>query len=811
MENTTAPKSLPQGFSTQQSMAEDDSAMSFRNIMSLFLANWRWFLLSVIVALLYGVYYLLKTPSVYVRSAEVMIKEDKRGGYSSSDVSEYFSNLGVVSASKAENEQAAFKSPDIMREVVKRLHLNVTYMLPGTFHDVTLFGKQLPVNVTFSGANSSGSASMKIHFIDRKNIELTDFTLKGEKVLGKVTAQMGKPTKTPVGNVMVVASSEYRPTVADNAIKELNVVRSSISGATRSWTARLGVELENKNGSVLSLTMSDVNPARADAALNELITVYNEKWIEDKNKIAVSTSIFINERLAVIESELGNVDNSISAYKSENLVPDVKAASKQYIEQASKASEQSLELRNQLSAAQYIKKEIGRGGNDKLLPANSGLDDSQTATLIKEYNSQVLRRNNIVANSSTSNPLVIDLDESLASMRTAISASVDNQITVLNGQLRSMESFGGEAQSRIASNPKQAKFLLSVERQQKVKEALYLFLLQKREDNELSQAFTAYNTRVITEPGGSGNPASPKRAQVLLIALAIGLAIPAGVIYARESMNTKVRGRKDLENLSLPFIGEIPFCSKPMRKWLLFTVNKPVVNKLVVEEGGKDYINEAFRVLRTNIDFMISKDRSRKMIMFTSFIPGSGKTFLTMNIARSMAINGKKVLVIDGDMRHGSASSYVGSPKQGLSHWLSGGCSDWEGLLKTVGENENFQILPVGTVPPNPTELLEDGGLAELLSVARDKYDYILVDCPPLEMVADTQIIEKLVDRTVFVVRVGLLERSMLSELETLYTEHKLKNMCVALNGTETSGGHYGYRYGYRYGYGYHYGHAYGE
>lgn len=361
------------------------------------------------------------------------------------------------------------------------------------------------------------------------------------------------------------------------------------------------------------------------------------------------------------------------------------------------------------------------------------------------------------------------MDQALASMRGAIIRSIDNQIVTLNSQIKSLRQTEQQTTSRIAANPTQAKYLLSVERQQKVKEALYLFLLQKREENELSQAFTAYNTRIVAPPHGSMLPMSPVRKNILMVACALGLLIPVVIIFICENMNTRVRGRKDLESVTVPFIGEIPLFTR--KKKGIFRKKPQEVRAIVVKEGSRDIINEAFRVLRTNLEFMTGKDKASNVIIVTSFNPGSGKSFLTMNIAVSFAIKGKKVLVIDGDLRHGSASSYIDSPTKGLSDYLGGRIDNLNEIIVTNPKQKYLDILPVGTIPPNPTELLFDDRLKQVIDTVREQYEYVLIDCPPIELVADTQIIEKLADRTIFVVRAGLLELSMLAELEKIYGE----------------------------------------
>lgn len=568
-----------------------------------------------------------------------------------------------------------------------------------------------------------------------------------------------------------------------------------------SYTQKLWAELGNEDATIINLSIDDASVQKAEDILNTLIEVYNEKWIQDKNQIAVSTSRFIGERLGVIENELGHVDENISNYKSEHLLPDVQAASSLYMSQSAENKKEIQTLTNQLATAQFIRRELGGKEMNQPLPTNSGIANVNIESQIGEYNKMVLDRNRLIANSSEKNPLVKDLGNSMQSMKRTILQSVDNLIVSLNTQIRSIRQQEATTTQQLASNPSQAKYLLSVERQQKVKEELYLYLLQKREENELSQAFTAYNTRMITAPRGSALPTAPNKKNILLVALALGLLVPAVIIFMQENMNTKVRGKKDLENLSVPYLGEIPLYFRNKKK-----KNKFSEYAIVVEEGNRNIINEAFRVLRSNVDFMKSKNTEQKVFIETSFNQGSGKSFLSMNIAMSFAIKGKKVLVIDGDLRHGTVSAYVGSPKKGLSDYLGNKEVVWNELLVIDKKYPNLHIIPVGTIPPNPTELLEDGSLATLMQDLRDEYDYIFIDCPPIDIVADTQIIEQYADRTLFVERAGLLDRSLLPELESIYQEKRFKNLSVILNGTESTGGRYGYRYGYHNGYDSYYG-----
>lgn len=783
---------------------QQDDFLRIQDLLYLCLARWKWFVLSLMVTIGVATVYLLRTPAVYTRTASVLIKEDSKGKSVSSDL-ESFSEFGLFqSGTNVNNELITFQSPALMTEVVKRLRLDMNYFVPGKFHRQVAYGLTLPVDVTINDLPENESAGFTLKIQPDGTLYLSDFIRNGTDLDEKdVKGSLLDSITTPLGKIIIHTTPNY----VKGEAYTLYVGKSSLYNAVNSCSSNLSVSLNSEKASVIDLSFKDNSTQRAEDVLSMLISVYNENWVKDKNQIAVSTSMFINERLGVIERELGNVDEDISSYKSEHLLPDVQVASSMYMAQSSEANAQILSLNNQLYMTRYIRNYLANDANrTQLLPANSGIESANIESQIAEYNKQLLQRNSLVANSSTENPLVVDMDQALASMRGAIIRSIDNQIVTLNSQIKSLRQTEQQTTSRIAANPTQAKYLLSVERQQKVKEALYLFLLQKREENELSQAFTAYNTRIVTPPHGSMLPTSPVHKNIFMVAFALGLLIPVVIIFMRENMNTRVRGRKDLENLTIPFIGEIPLFTR--KKKGILGKKPQEVKAVVVKEGNRDIINEAFRVLRTNLEFMTGKDKTSNVIIMTSFNPGSGKSFLTMNIAMSLAIKGKKVLVIDGDLRHASASSYIDSPDKGLSDYLGGRIDNLDEIIVPDPKHKSMDILPVGTIPPNPTELLFDERLKQTIDTVREQYDYVLIDCPPVELVADTQIIEKLADRTIFVVRAGLLERSMLSELEKIYDEKKYKNMSLILNGTEGSGGRYGYCYGYRYGYGsgYHYG-----
>ncbi len=768
--------------------------LSRTDVLLITLKRWPWILLSLTVCMGLAALYLMRATPLYTRTASVVIKDDTKGNSASAEI-DAFADMGLLqSHSNIIDEINKLQSPDMMKEAVKRLGINKSYTTDGRFRKEVIYGTTLPITVTFPSLTDAGSASATVTINTNGTYTLSDVVFNDEdvRVLSKGAVKLGQPTPTSAGPVDVKKTPYY---VAGNDYK-IYVNRTSLKRAVDHYLSELSVDQKNDKGNTINLTVTDPSIERAEDLINTVISVYNEKWIENRNQISVATSNFITERLGVIEGELGNVDQDISSYQSEHLIPDVQQAANIYMTENQATSAQILELNSRLQMTRYLRNYLNNESHkEHVLPVNTGIGNAAIEANIAEYNSKLLQRNQYKANSSENHPLVVDLDTELAGLRSSILSATDNEVTSLETQIRNLQGSKNNATAQIAANPTQAKYLLSMERQQKVKESLYLFLLQKREENELSQAFTAYNTQVINTPNGKDVPSSPVALKILMIAFVIGWIIPFGVTYLLETFNTKVRGRKDIEHLSLPFLGEIPAC-RPRK-------GEKNESRIVVKAGRRNVINEAFRVLRTNISFVINNTGRSEAIMVTSFNPGSGKTFITMNLADSFAIKGRKVVVIDCDLRRASTSAYVGSPKTGISNYLVGEVDDYHKVLVSDTIVKNLSVMPVGTMPPNPTELLESPKFADLIEKLREEFDIVFIDCPPMEMMADAQIVNSLIDRTMFVVRAGLFERSLLPELERIYNEKKYKNMALVLNDTQAESSPYGYKYGYGYGYGY--------
>lgn len=798
---------------------EDNDGLKITELLAKFIHNWKWFAISAAICLLVATIHIKRTTPIYTRSAQILIKEEGTRGAYGGNV-DWFSQLGVGTAAvTVQNELVAIQSPATFVEVVERLGLNTTYQLEHRWHNVPLYGNNLPVALYFHDLGKNEVASLTMTLTDKGTVVFSDF--QGPRVGDddiKLEAHVGQTIKSPLGRIRISAGPAATELTSLSSDRVIRVQHTTVEAAAKRAAAGLSASLNSKENSIIDLTYRDANTQRAEDILNALILAYNDAWVKDKNQMTEATNEFIMERLKVIQGELESVDDEISTYKSSNLVTDPTALAGLYVNDANEAGKQAANLNNQLNMAKYVRSFLtSEAHRDDPLPVNIGLGNTGIESQFMQYNEVLLERNRLLGSTGAESNLVKDRNQILAQQRQSIISSIDNQINLLTTQLSSVEQNQRKAISGIASSPEQTRFLGTVSRQLKVKEALYIFLLQKREENELSLAFTAYNTRVIAPPHGSGAPVSPQSQRILLIALLIALAVPACIMYLIEQTDTKVRGKKDVEKLSAPFIGEIPLVGKKkeefLRPWLerLGIISKKVeqetARKIMVKPHSRNLINEAFRVVRTNIDFMVGeKSEGGKLIMVTSANPGSGKTFISGNLAASFAVRGKKVLLVDFDLRRASASLYVPATKKGVSSYLSGKEADWRSLVQPVEGHDNMSVLPVGTLPPNPSELLSTPRTAQFLQELRDSYDMVFIDCPPVEIVADAAIISKFMDQTIFVVRVELMERDMLPAIENYYKQGKFNGLSLLLNGSETTRSRYGYRYGYAYSYGYGYG-----
>lgn len=778
---------------------EEEMIFSLQDFLKKCLSHWKLFLISVILFCCVGAWYGLRQEPVYLRKMELLIKDKDSG--KGMDIGGAFSSMGFGSSkAKVNNELITLKSPAVMYDVVKELGLDVSYSTPARFYARTLYGTNLPYLVQFKDLDEQDGAGFKITQGKSGELILDKFyryTPEGRvDYPDKINVKPSfNDIKTPLGNIVLSPNGRYIPSSSKKGYSgtPIAVSRNGMQSTVEAYSSEVYGDRVDKDADVIELIIKDHSIERAVDILNTILAVYNKNWVEDKNKISSATSRFIDERLQTIQEELGVVDSDISKFKSEHLVPDVEEAARLQMKQSAEMSTKMLETTNQMAMASYLRDYLMNPSNENsVIPVNTGIGSAVLESQITSYNTILLNRNNVLSNSSESNPIVRDYNVQLAGLRRSISEAVDAQISALKTSLRNMQGEQGAVDNKLASGPTQAKYLLSIERQQKVKQELYLYLLQKREENELSQKFVADNVRVITPPMGSLRQVSPKKKMIVMVMFLLGLIFPAVWVYLRSVMDNKVRTRKDLDTLTVPFAGEIPYAGKrPLRErfsWLIPAKKKSAkdMEKVikVVSAGSRDVVSESFRIMRGNLDFMNRRKGESSVILITSFNPGSGKSFISYNLAVSFALKGKRVLLVDGDLRHGSVSQFVNMPSKGLTNYLTGNIDSWQQFVVANREQDNMFIMPIGHRPPNPAELIESGRMGEFIEEARKEFDYILIDCPPTDVVIDTRLMEQYADSTLFVVRAGLLEKKQLTDIDSVYNRKEFKNMCIVLNAT---------------------------
>lgn len=784
-----------------------ESQFSIGDFLKSCAAKKKWFIASVLFFLLVGIAYIARLEPRYERSMSVLIKDQDEGGGVGS-IASAFSSFGLVSSNtNVYNELLSIKSPAVMQQVVLDLNLQVNTIERKFPHGTTLYGTTDPFVIGFPdlGPQDGGSFRMDIRpdgtarlYKFRRN--LTDGLAKYDDVIELPKGFL--KARTPLGIIDFTPNPKYTGKLCpEGKPRTLVIARGGLQATTESLCKRLKGDLADKDAEVIDLQITDVSIERAEDILNNVLRVYNEFWVSDKNKVAQATSQFINDRLVVLQQELGDIDLRVSDFQSKSLMPNIGEVARMNMESTKDVNSQILTLNNQLAMSEAVYGYIANSANkENVIPMNTGTGNPQLEAQIGSYNQLLLQRNNVRSSASGANPLVQQLDAQVAGQHEAITKAMAAHVANLRKALANLQGAKGAISGEIAALPDKARQLRGVTRQQSVKEQLYLFLLQKREENELSQTFTANSTRVITPPQGSFKPVSPKKTLILGVLFIVGLFLPAMVIYIRESNNSKVRSRKDIEHMSTPFIGEIPFMGKKpgiFKKFFALFRKKKHSRSLekvmvAVRPGSRDVASESFKIIRGNIDFMMQHSKADNVIMLTSFNPGSGKSFIAYNLSASFTMKGKRVLNIDCDLRHGSTSQFVHMPDKGLSSYLTGATDDWRSIVRPVEDTPDMFVLPIGHRPPNPSELLDNGRIGKLIREASEEYDYVFLDCPPVDIVVDTQILEKYIHRTIFIVRAGLLERSAIAEIDALYQSGRFKNMCLLLNGTEQQLSRYG-------------------
>ncbi len=687
-----------------------DSFVSISDLWHMCIAHWRWFVASVMVCLMFAMYYLATTPKLYTRSATIMIRDEMQGNNSSESGNE-FSQLGFL------------KQNNNMTDVVR--HITSLDVLMEVSHRL-------------------------------------DSTLEGDALIFRALDIQGALSVDAVGDKSMIIDLSY----SDNSVDETEKV------------------------------------------LTLILQTYNDKCLEYKKVMTQNTSRFIDARLEMLEQELNIVDDSIAVYKSSYGITDLEHVSDIYLRQQSESDTEIMKLTSQRQMAEYIRELLeDESSQHQLLLVNSGISNNGIESQISLYNNMLLELQNHLKYTSEQNPLIIHQQDEIKSLRSKILASIINHIHSIDIQLESLVDYYNEATTKVTSNPSQAKYLATIERERKVKESLYLFLLQKKEENDISITYQVENAQVIDIPHGGYKPTSPKKTKVLFAALLMGMIFPVTFLFLRATMDETVRDRYDVErNCNIPFLGEVPYSGREHSlESLLMPLGfgkKAKSSGIVVGPDMLNASNEAFRVLRNNMESIQtdkSSANSSKVYLIKSTQIEVGRTFVGMNLALTKAIGGKHVLFIDCDLRQASASRLWRTPLLGLTDYLSGEERDYRKLLWHQDDYPMLDVLPAGALPTNPTEMLQSPLLGQLINTVRQHYDSIIIDSPAAGILADADIIENLVDCTLFIIRAGRFNRHRLNELSPIEVINgTTKPQYIILNGVSINA-RYGYAYLHKY------------
>ncbi len=768
-------------------------AFTFQDIIEIVLKKWYWFAASVFAFLLIGGVYLMRTSPVYQRNATIMVK-DSRKGSGSTEMAAFSELAGLSSRRNVDNELFVLQARRLMLNVVDKLNLTVNYTTRQGLRTVDLY-KRSPIAVTFVNNNENAACSFRVK-LGENDVEISHFSRskqKGEDDSADkhfaATAPYGETIVTPNGEIVVDKTLYMDETYVGRTINVSKQNREVVAARYRTATQSA---VANKMSSIINISLKDVVAKRAEDVINTLIDVYNSDAVYDKQQIAEATADFIDARLLIISKELGSVDSDIQSFKNKNNMVDIEAETKRNMTESSKLKEEGLSVDSQIEMAKFIKDYLNDSDKEcSLIPVtNTGENSSVLSKQIADYNELVLRREKLMQNGATNNPVIQQLDRDRTTIRNSILASLDSNIATLEIKRDNLRREENKTNTRISSVPSQEKEYLSIARQQRIKEELYLYLLNKREENAISLAITENSARIIDSAFGPLKPISPRKPIIMLLMLVLGFAVPFSIVYLREMFNTAVRGRRDIERCtSVPYLGDIPVFEGKMHR------------SVAVRENGRDNVSEAFRIIRTNMTFMNAGEGRQQVIQVTSSNAHAGKTFISTNLGMTIAFSGQKVLMIDLDLRRRTMSKHMGQRNNpnGVSRYISDRSIHVKDIIAKSGLHENFDCIYAGLQPPNPAEMLLSSRLDELIAECRKLYDTIIIDSVPALVIADALITSRIADLCLYVVREGLLDRRQLPDIDALYREKKLHNMCVILNGASERNHRYGYGYTYTY------------
>ena len=788
----------------------DDMEIDIKELLFKCLIHWPWFVRTVVACLIAAYVYLYVATPVYNISATVLIKDDKKGGASNNvgGLDELGLSGLITSSQSIDNEIEVLRSKTLVKEVVNYLNLYVTYKDEDLIPSKELY-KTSPVQVNMTPQEAEKlKKDIVVEMVVQPQGSLDVNVKMDDREIQKHFEKLPAILPTDRGTISFFQVTDSIPVEGASSVQGARHITATIScpmNVARGYCGNLVIVPTSQTTSVVTVSLKNSSLRRGQDFINQLLEMYNRNTNNDKNEIAQKTAEFIDERIGIISKELGSTEADLETFKRDAGITDLSSDAQIALSGNAEYEKKQVENRTQISLVEDLKRYLSHSEYE-VLPSNVGLKDAVLATQIDRYNEMLIERKRLLRTSTESNPAIVNLDTSIRATKANVQATIEGTLQGLFITKADLDREAKRYMRRISDAPGQERRYVSIARQQEIKAGLYLMLLQKREENAIMLAATANNAKIIDEAIADDIPVFPKRGIIYLVALVLGFVIPVAVIFLIDLTKFRVEGHADVEKLtSVPIVGDIPLTNEKNAK----------DGSIAVFENQNNLMSETFRNIRTNIQFMLQNDR--KVILVTSTVSGEGKSFTSANLAISLSLLGKKVVIVGLDIRKPGLNKVfsLSSKEKGITQYLSNPEMDLMSLVQPSDVNKNLFILPGGTVPPNPTELLARDGLDKAIDILKNNFDYVILDTAPVGMVTDTLLIGRVADLSVYVCRADYTHKAEYTLINELSHEQKLPNLCTIINGVDLKKRKYGYYYGYgkyskHYGYGKRYGYGYG-